>query len=120
MKHTTQRKCPHVPHNPDTMQTVCELCSAEVFNDPSTGLWMTQTETVPAKPTPFTSGEVCAMLKIDFNLLRRQKLALIELKPGTTVTSEQSAAAEGLLNILDAIQDQALRSGEYTEKQIFG
>lgn len=43
MKITKDRKCPHVPHNPDTMQTVCELCGAEIFNDPKTGLWNKQT-----------------------------------------------------------------------------
>ena len=56
---------------------------------------------------------------IDLVLLRKQKRAIVELREGTTVTSEQEAAAEGLLNLLDFIQDSILEQGLATEEDIF-
>jgi len=59
-------------------------------------------------------------LEIDWELLRRQKRAVVELRTGTVVGAEQEDAAEGLLNLLDSIQDQAADSGEVTEEEVFG
>ena len=59
-------------------------------------------------------------LEIDWELLRRQKRAVVGLRTGTVVSAEQEDAAEGLLNLLDNIQDQAADSGEVTDEEVFG
>ena len=59
-------------------------------------------------------------LEIDWELLRRQKRAVVGLRTGTVVSAEQEDAAEGLLNLLDKIQDQAADSGEVTDEEAFG
>lgn len=58
-------------------------------------------------------------LKIDLSLLRRQKLALIDLREGAHVSWEQEDAADGLLNMIDFIQDSILNQGLATEQEIF-
>jgi hypothetical protein len=35
--------CPHVPHNLETLQTVCELCGVSLFFDAKQDTWITQT-----------------------------------------------------------------------------
>jgi hypothetical protein len=35
--------CPHVPHNLETLQTVCELCGESLFFDAKQDTWITQT-----------------------------------------------------------------------------
>jgi hypothetical protein len=34
--------CEHVLHNPDSMQTVCEKCGAELLYDPMSDAWKVQ------------------------------------------------------------------------------
>jgi hypothetical protein len=58
-------------------------------------------------------------LKIDLALLRRQKRALIGLHEGSPVSSEQEEAAEGMLNMIDFIQDSILDQQLATEQDIF-
>ena len=56
---------------------------------------------------------------IDLALLRKQKRALISTTEGATITYEQEEAAEGMLNLLDFIQDSILEQGLATEDEIF-
>ena len=51
------------------------------------------------------------MLGIDWELLREQKEWL---------TNQNSTHADGLLCLLDAIMDDAVDSGEFTEIEVFG
>jgi hypothetical protein len=66
-----------------------------------------------------SSIKVAIECDIDLALLRKQKRAVVELREGTTVTYEQETAAEGLLNLLDFIQDSILEQGLATEEDIF-
>lgn len=50
-------------------------------------------------------------ISIDWALLRLQKSWLWQ---------HQCQEADGLLNLIDAIQDQAVLSGRFTEQQVFG
>jgi hypothetical protein len=63
--------------------------------------------------------KVAIECNIDLALLRKQKRAVVELREGTTVTYEQETAAEGLLNLLDLVQDSILEQGLATEEDIF-
>jgi len=56
---------------------------------------------------------------IDLTLLRKQKRALIGIYEGATVNYEQEEAAEGLLNLIDFIQDSILEQGLATEEEVF-
>ena len=66
-----------------------------------------------------SSIKVAIECDIDLVLLRKQKHAVVELREGTTVTYEQETAAEGLLNLLEFIQDSILEQGLATEEDIF-
>jgi hypothetical protein len=55
----------------------------------------------------------------DLALLRKQKRALIGLYEGATVSYEQEEAAEGMLNLIDFIQDSVLEQGLASEEEIF-
>ena len=65
---------------------------------------------------------VTAELHIDFDLLREQKAILTALLTSSPFTKDEKAMAdeaiEGILNLLDDIQDQAAK--EYEEEAIFG
>jgi len=56
---------------------------------------------------------------IDLTLLRKQKRALIGVYEGTTVTYEQEETAEGILNLIDFIQDSIVKQGLATEEKVF-
>lgn len=56
---------------------------------------------------------------IDLALLRKQKRALIGLSEGLTITLDQEEAAEGMLNMIDSIQDAILDQGLASEEEIF-
>lgn len=66
-----------------------------------------------------TTVKVALECAIDLRLLRKQKRALVSITEGTTVTHEQEDAAEGMLNMLDFIQDSILEQGLATEEEIF-
>ena len=70
------------------------------------------------KHTP-ESIVVILEMKIDLGLLRKQKRALIAITEGSPVSCEQEDAAEGMLNLLDFIQDSILEQGLATEDDIF-
>jgi hypothetical protein len=92
----------------------------------------TDVKTMPLRPTEAATNEkmqdqpsgpssikVAIECVIDLALLRKQKRAVVELREGTTVTYEQETVAEGLLNLLDLIQDSILEQGLATEEDIF-
>lgn len=58
-------------------------------------------------------------MKLDWNLLRAQKLCLLEI---TDVSSNPGhiLAIAGILSVLDAIQDEAVENGDATEDEVFG
>lgn len=62
---------------------------------------------------------VVLAFNIDLSLLRTQKRALIGVYEGGTVTYEQEEAAEGLLNLIDFIQDSIVEQGLATEEEVF-
>jgi len=75
-----------------------------------------------SEATPINTSKsviVALELKIDLDLLRRQKRALINVIEGSTVSYEQEDAAEGMLHLLDFIQDSMLEQGLATEEEIF-
>lgn len=55
--------------------------------------------------------QLFARFSLDFELLRRQKAWLLR---------QTGDAAEGLLGLIDAIQDQAVVGGVATEDEVFG
>lgn len=57
--------------------------------------------------------------KIDLALLRKQKRALISIHEGGQVSADQEDAAEGMLNMIDFIQDSILEQGLASEEEIF-
>ncbi len=65
------------------------------------------------------SIDVTLEFRIDLALLRRQKRALIEIHEGAQVTAVQEDAAEGILNMLDHIQDTIFDQGLASEEDIF-
>jgi hypothetical protein len=65
--------------------------------------------------TPAEPLEDCFFDQIDFELLRRQKIALLE---AMRITGDQTL--EGLLTFVDNVQDYAVDSLYYAEEQVFG
>ena len=57
-------------------------------------------------------------LRIDFRALSEQKIALIQIMNGPCVDDAQESAIEGLLNLVEAIQDQAIEDG-VDETEVF-
>lgn len=63
--------------------------------------------------------DVTLEFKVDLVLLRKRKRALIGVYEGVPVSAEQEDAAEGMLNMLDDIQDSILEQGLASEDEIF-
>lgn len=65
-----------------------------------------------------------AMIKIDFPLLRQQKEVLFclikDYNPVTDRQEKELQALEGILSLLDGIQDATVEQGIFTEKEVFG
>ena len=61
-----------------------------------------------------------AIQGIDWKELRKQKRHLIDIVMGTdsSITAKQGEAIEGILNLLDCIQDEAAL--ELSDKVVFG
>jgi hypothetical protein len=80
--------------------------------------------TGPCEPKPWPHEpeakgiHVVLGFNVDLTLLRKQKRALIETYEGTAVNYEQEDAAEGLLNLIDFIQDSVLEQGLATEEEV--
>lgn len=59
--------------------------------------------------------------KIDFELLRTQKLCLINLiNDNTTIDNPDKDLLEGVVSLIDNIQDYAVDKMKYTKKEVFG
>ena len=56
---------------------------------------------------------------IDWTLLRTQKASLLELAD-TCTDQDQLFNLDGLLSLLDAIQDEAVATGIASEEAVFG
>ena len=59
-------------------------------------------------------------MNLDWNLLRQQKLLLLELcnKPATTPADRD--LLDGIIHLIDGIQDYAVDQGNATEAEVFG
>lgn len=59
--------------------------------------------------------------KIDWALLRKQKLTLLEIIDQVEADCRWERAEDltGILHLIDAIQDDAVDSGEFTEHEVF-
>ncbi len=66
-----------------------------------------------------TSIEVDLTFKVNLRELRAQKRALIEICEGAVVTADQEEAAEGMLNMIDFIQDSIVEQGLISEDEMF-
>jgi hypothetical protein len=62
---------------------------------------------------------------IDFDLLRKQKTQLIELQyrsdsnGNPVVSSKEYEALEGIINLIDHIQDEAIKQLGLSEEEVF-
>jgi hypothetical protein len=65
------------------------------------------------------STDVTLTLRIDLTKLKQQKRSLIEIRRDSPVTPLQEETVEGILNLIDFIQDSILEQGLATEDQIF-
>ncbi len=74
-----------------------------------------------AQPQTSKRSTIKVKVECDIDLLplRKQKRALIDIREGSTITYEQENEADGILNLLDFIQDSILRQGLATEDEIF-
>jgi hypothetical protein len=70
---------------------------------------------------PLTHEVIVNVGPINWKLLRRQKTSLVSLATlGKTVTGEDCEAIDGILNLIDAIQDRAVDGEQATEREVFG
>jgi hypothetical protein len=67
-----------------------------------------------------TEGCTVTLGKMNWELLRRQKRVLLNLDTGSVVTGKQNEAIEGIVSLIDHIQDQVVDSGQMTSKTVFG
>lgn len=59
-------------------------------------------------------------MKIDWYELRQQKATLLRLIKTTVFNQGVEQDLEGVIHLLDAIQDCAVNTGEATEQEVFG
>ena len=64
-------------------------------------------------------------ISIDWETLREQKTALIKTitskhESNCEVTKNEAKKLDGILHLLDYLQDQAVESGIFSEEEIFG
>lgn len=59
-------------------------------------------------------------MNLDWELLRRQKAFLIELAECGEYPPEQEEMFDGIINLIDSIQDYAIINGNATEEEVFG
>jgi hypothetical protein len=66
------------------------------------------------------SAEVTIGLgNMDWGLLRRQKQELANLVPKRSLTLNQREAIEGILHLIDHIQDETVNTGQLTVGEVF-
>jgi hypothetical protein len=66
-----------------------------------------------------SSIEVVLSFRVDLRLLRRQKRALIDIRRNSKVSADQEDAVEGILSMIDFIQDSIVDQGLADEKDVF-
>jgi hypothetical protein len=69
--------------------------------------------------TASKSIEVTLTLKIDLLRLRRQKRALIGVHQDAQISADQEDAAEGMVSLIDFIQNSILEQGLASKEDIF-
>ncbi len=79
----------------------------------------TPASTPEATNTSSASIEVDLTFKVNLRDLRAQKRALIGICEGSVVTADQEEAAEGILNMIDFIQDSIVEQGLVSEDEMF-
>lgn len=59
---------------------------------------------------------------VNWELLRKQKLHLLEIlsDKNSSITAEHCASIEGIVNLLDAMQDNVVATGKLSEDEVFG
>lgn len=57
---------------------------------------------------------------LDLTLLRKQKRHLLKAINNDAVSIPEKESLEGILNLIDNIQDQLVAEGIATERQVFG
>ena len=96
-------------HPRDSKQPVCEIKLVAGADD--FGLALAKFLNTPPKGFLIDSN-------IDWDLLRKQKLSLIEAT--IPYFGEIEDNLTGILHLIDNIQDSAVKSGKWTEREIFG
>ena len=59
-------------------------------------------------------------MNINWALLRQQKAALVEVALSGRTSEYESEAFDGIINLLDTIQDETVSSGLADEETVFG
>lgn len=58
-------------------------------------------------------------MHLDWKELRKQKLVLLEMVL-TTKSKKKAKALDGVINLIDSLQDDAVETGAYTPEEVFG
>jgi hypothetical protein len=57
---------------------------------------------------------------VDYDLLYKQKMLLLELRDSTKTTEAEALLLNGLVHFLDAFQDAVVNDGVLPEQRVFG
>jgi len=55
-----------------------------------------------------------ALMNMDWDLLNEQKLVLLRLRTRLSLESPEGQALSGMIHLLDALQDEAVKQGRWT------
>lgn len=66
-----------------------------------------------------TAPDFEVLMKLDFTLLKAQKSVLINLQAKKTITKPEWDTLEGMINLIDHIQDTAVAKAIVTEEEAF-
>ena len=67
-----------------------------------------------------TNKEVSVSFQLNYPLLRCQKACLVALAQRKDQDPDTQAALDGIIHLLDYIQDKIVDSGQAAERQVFG
>lgn len=59
-------------------------------------------------------------MKLDWDLLRKQKLYLLKQANDPARVAGEVEVFDGVIHLIDAIQDEAVKKGDATELEVFG
>jgi len=96
-------------HPRDSQQPICEIKTVAGTDD--FGLALAKFLNTPPKGLLIDDN-------IDWALLRKQKLSLLEVT--IPYFGETEDNLNGILHLIDNIQDCTVESGKWTEKEVFG